>query len=174
MSWMSFILRPMTSTKSSTRRKSSLMFGPSWENRDTWEQNKRKRIMDLRRMFWNAVRALDTQKAFYRKSGFWDKNCHSFLFQFSVTMSYSPHYHNHNQHEHLQFVSPFFLFDDRKYTAALFLFSILKKKTAHGSTECRWWEINGCDKGLKAKSLTFWLNTFQWCNICYYIKSHFF
>lgn len=38
MSWKSFILRPMASTKSSTRWKSSLMFGPIWENRDAAEK----------------------------------------------------------------------------------------------------------------------------------------
>ena len=49
MSWKVFILRPMTSTKSSTSRKSCLMFGPSWETqkshkKETREQREEPRI----------------------------------------------------------------------------------------------------------------------------------
>lgn len=46
MSWNSFILRPMTSKKSSTRRNSSLMLGPSWETQRRKKKKKKKRKKD--------------------------------------------------------------------------------------------------------------------------------
>lgn len=69
MSWKSFILRPMTSTKSSTRRNSSLMFGPSWENKDTWNRMKENGLW-LGWIFWTAAETLETWEAFYRKAVF--------------------------------------------------------------------------------------------------------
>lgn len=90
MSWKSFILRPMTSTKSSTRRNSSLMFGPSWENKDTWNRMKEKGLW-LGWIFWTVAETLETWEAFYRKAVFVANIVRPPPVVFSVSFSHLPH-----------------------------------------------------------------------------------